>query len=115
MPHSDGDRLDFADYRQAIDAGQPVVLTYSLDDASAKGMEASFRSQERVSVVGVGYDESGPETQVIALLPQDWAKEKRFERLTALPGVKRGEREGLVLIPWELPAGNLIATFVGVE
>jgi len=115
VPHSDGHRLDFVRYRQAIDAGQPVVLTYSLDDASAKGMEASFRSQERVSVVGVGYDESGPETQVIALLPQDWAKEKRFERLTALPGVKKGDREGLVLIPWELPAGNLIATFVAVE
>jgi len=115
VPHSDGDRLDFADYRKAIDAKQPVVLTYSLDDASAKDMEASFRSQERVSAVGIGYDESGPERHVIALLPQDWAKEKRFERLMAMPGVKRGDREGLLLIPWELTTGNLIATFVTVE
>ena len=54
-----GRKLDLADYRKAIDAEQPVVLTYSLDDASDKGMEASFRSQERVSVVGVGYEETG--------------------------------------------------------
>jgi hypothetical protein len=115
VPHPDGDRLDFVRYRQAIDAKQPAVLTYSLDVASDKGMEASFRSQERVSVVGIGYDESGSERHVIALLPQDWAKEKRFERLMAVPGVKKGEREGLLVIPWEVSTGNLIATFITVQ
>ena len=129
VPHSDGDRLDVARYRKAIDAGQPVVLTYSLDAASGKGMEASFRSQERVSAVGIGYDKSGPERHVIALLPQGVGgaeartggpgkqdkERERFRRLMAMPGVKKGDREGLLLIPWEVPTGNLIATFVTVE
>ena len=106
--------LDFDYYRQAIDTGRPVILTYSLDQASAKGMEASFRSQERVSAVGIGYGDGNPDRHVIALLPQDWAKEKRFERLMALPGVRPGDREGRLLIPWELSSGNLIATFVEV-
>ena len=149
-----GHKLDFADYRQAIDAGQPVVLTYSLDAASDKGMEASFRSQERVSVVGVGYEETGeagpgpaPDTAggpstslrmngcatsshyIVALLPEGVGgaeartggsgkqdKERdRFRRLMAMPGVKKGDREGLVLIPWDLTTGNLIATFITVQ
>ena len=129
VPHSDGHRLDFADYRKAIDAGQPVVLTYSLDAASAKGMEASFRSQERVSVVGVGYEDSDSGRYVVAMLPEGVGgaeartggsgkqeKERdRFRRLMAMPGVKKGDREGVLLIPWELTIGNLIATFVTVE
>jgi len=129
VPHSDGDRLDFADYRQAIDAGQPVVLTYSLDAASAKGMVASCRSPEGVSVVGVGYEEGDTGRDLIALLPQGVGgaaartggsgkqekERERFRRLMVMPGVKKGDREGLVLIPWELTTGNLIATFVTVE
>jgi len=142
------------------DAGRPVILTYSLDEASAKGMEASFESQQRVSVVGIGYEETGgdstarsPDTAeggcatcpkaaapdtgggpstllrtnggatygqgegdlyLIVSLPEDAEKEKRFAQLAALPGVKPGEREGLLLIPWEVQTGNLIATFVEV-
>ena len=106
--------LDFDYYRQAIDTGRPVILTYSLDEASAKGMEASFRSQDRVSVVGIGYGDGNPDRHVIALLPQDWAKEKRFERLMALPGVRPGDREGRLLIPWDMQTGNVIATLVEV-
>ena len=126
---SDEARLDFADYRKAIDAGQPVVLTYSLNAASDKGMEASFRSQERVSAVGVGYEEGDTGHYVIAMLPQGVGgaeartggggkqdrERDRFRRLMALPGVKKGDREGVLLIPWELTTGNLIATFVTVE
>jgi hypothetical protein len=33
----------------------------------------------------------------------------------AMPGVKKGDREGVLFIPWELTTGNLIATFVTVE
>jgi hypothetical protein len=129
VPHSDGDRLEFARYRQAIDGGQPVVLTYSLDAGSDKGMEASFNSQERVSVVGVGYQEADSGRCVIAMLPEGIAgadkpagsptkQEKegeRFRRLMEMPGVKKGERDGLLVIPWEVPTGNLIATFITVE
>jgi hypothetical protein len=114
VPHSGG-RLDFAHYRQAVDAGWPVVLTYSLDAASDKGMQASFESQDRVSVVGIGYEEGNPDRYVVALLPEDAGKEKRFERLAAMPGVKPGERPGTLLIPWEVPTGNVIATFITVE
>jgi len=149
-----GHKLDFADYRQAIDAKQPVVLTYSLDAASDKGMDASFHSQERVSVVGVGYEEvagagpgPAPDTAgggsfgklrtscatsphyIVALLPEGVGgaeartggagrqekERERFRRLMGMPGVKRGDREGVLLIPWEAPTGNLIATFVTVE
>ena len=135
--------LDFDYYRQSIDAGRPVILTYSLDEASGKGMEASFESQQRVSVVGIGDEETGgdstarsqgtgggpstllrtnggatcPEASgryVIVSLPEDADKEKRFAQLAALPGVKPGEREGLLLIPWDVQTGNLIATFVEV-
>ena len=156
VPHSDAP-LDFDYYRQSIDAGRPVILTYSLDEASAKGMEASFESQQRVSVVGIGYfegepdrspdtaeggcatcpkaaapdtgggpstllrtngcathGESAPDGYVIVSLPEDADKEKRFAQLAALPGVKPGEREGLLLIPWDVQTGNLIATFVEV-
>jgi len=144
--------LDFDYYRQSIDAGRPVIMTYSLDEASAKGMEASFESQQRVSVVGIGYDETGedsaaqspataggggatyttaggpstllrmnrcathgesdPDGYVIVSLPEDAEKEKRFEQLMSLPGVKAGEQEGLLLIPWDVQTGNLMATFV---
>jgi len=124
-----GHKLDFADYRKAIDAGQPVVLTYSLDGGSDKGMEASFRSQERVSLVGVGYQETDSGLYVVAMLPEGVGgaeartggpgkqdKERdRFRRLMAMPGVKKGDREGVLFIPWELTTGNLIATFVTVE
>jgi len=135
----EGEALDLAQYRAAIDAGQPVILTYSLDEASGKGMEASFRSQDRVSVVGIGYDEANPDRSqgtaggpstllrtngcathgesdpdgyVIVSLPEDADKDKRFAQLAALPGVKPGEREGLLLIPWDVQTGNRIATFV---
>jgi len=107
-------RLTFDHYRQTIDAGQPVILTYSLDTASDKGMDASFRSQERVSVVGIGYGESESGRYILALLPQDASKDKRFEQLMALPGVKTGDKEGLLLVPWDIQTGNLIATFVEV-
>jgi hypothetical protein len=89
-----------------------VVLTYSLDEASAKDMDASFRSQERVSVVGIGYVEGNPSRCVVASLPEDADKDKRFARLAALPGVQPGEQAGTLLIPWELTSANLIATFV---
>jgi len=108
----EGEALDFAQYLGAIDSGRPVVLTYSLDEASAKDMDASFRSQERVSVVGIGYVEGNPSRCVVASLPEDADKEKRFARLASLPGVQPGEQAGTLLIPWELTSANLIATFV---
>jgi hypothetical protein len=111
----DGEGLEFGGYRKAVDAGQPVVLTYSLDAASDKGMQASFESQDRVSVVGIGYEDGNPGRYVVALLPEDAGKEKRLERLAAMPGVKPGEKPGTLLIPWEVPTGNVIATFITVE
>jgi hypothetical protein len=68
-----------------------------------------------VSVVGVGYEEGNPEAYVVALLPEDAGKENRFERLATMPGVKPGEKPGTLLIPWEVPTGNVIATFITVE
>lgn len=111
----DGESLQFDRYREEVGAGQPVVLTYSLDAASDKGMQASFESQDRVSVVGVGYEEGNPDRYVVALLPEDAEKEKRFERLAAMPGVRPGEKPGTLLIPWEVQTGNVIATFITVE
>ena len=106
------ERLEFSQYGQAIDAGRPVVLTYSLDEGSARDMRASFRSQQRVSVLGVGYQEGNPSRHVIALVPQGAEKDKRLQQLATLPGVRKGDREDLLLIPWDLQAGNLIARFI---
>lgn len=107
--------LDFAHYRQAIDAGRPVILTYSLDPESEDGMVASYRSQERVSVVGIGYEESKEGQHLIALLPEGAEGEERFEHLAVLSEARPyGDKGGLLRIPWCLEWGNLIATFLEI-
>ncbi len=57
------ERFTFADYQQEIDAGRAVLVTLSFDAGSEEGLSAAAAAQQRVSVVGVGYEVQGSETR----------------------------------------------------
>ncbi len=105
-------RLESQDLRRELAANRPVILTYSLDSESATGAVASFRSQQRVSLLAVAFREGNPGGTIVAQIPPGAEKDKMVRALLAFPWVKRGDQQGQVLIPWDLPTGNLIATFV---
>ncbi len=53
------ERLSFERYQQEIDAGRPVLVTFSFDKEAAKGLKESCAAQGRLSVLGIGYEVKG--------------------------------------------------------
>lgn len=107
-------QVTFEDFCKAIDSGIPVIVTLALSSGSETGLEACYRDQRRVSMVGIGY-EVKPTPSLLVRLPEATPGPQQALAVNDIELLKpygTPVEQSVSKIPWQTTAPNMTVTII---